>query len=504
MRVSLTIFIFITLFQHVVGIEDPPPIKWGKISTAEKSISSETFSEHTPAVVLCDFGSIEITNRTMYSRHVRMKVLSEEGLGYAKIEIPYLAANKYDDVLELKAQTINIDERGEITKFNIRHNQIKDEIIDRKWRKKVFVFPAVKPGSIIEYKYKIASLDFVKLKDWYFKADIPILWSEIRFETPQPFTYLVTYKKGKDLTYEEKEAYVRRLQWMFDQKPRHTRHELLKNNNVLYEAPRGNYRVYVLNNIQKRIVMNDIPGFDEKSSEVKAEAPHLSFHLYKAEGPLPYWFKPLLLSAKTENPEDLSVFSRWYSAEYFGHIYYRLRNWEEFNDNLLQNKNFGLQLSRSIIPKQQLDSIAKGATEYSKIENILAYVKSNIKWNGEYSTYATGDLNKIIEKKEGNSAVLNLTLINLLRRAGFTVNPILVKTNTLNRVETVYPVHKQFNHVLAYISDGSKNILLDATGNQYKIVQGVNDIGWIVDREEYGWLNISKSTDYNYPVKYSL
>jgi hypothetical protein len=49
--------------------------------------------------------------------------------------------------------------------------------------------PDVKAGSVVEYTYKIASLDFVKLRDWVFQRDIPIVASDMVFDSPNLFQY---------------------------------------------------------------------------------------------------------------------------------------------------------------------------------------------------------------------------------------------------------------------------------------------------------------------------
>ena len=97
---------------------DKYPIRWGKITESEFEIKSFQGDTSVPAIILCDFGDIKITNRTFYTRHVRIKILRESGLKYANIEIPYKAWNKHDDIVELKAQAYNL-ENGKIVKYKI-------------------------------------------------------------------------------------------------------------------------------------------------------------------------------------------------------------------------------------------------------------------------------------------------------------------------------------------------------------------------------------------------
>lgn len=48
----------------------------------------------------------------------------------------------------------------------------------------MFAFPDVKPGSIIEYKYKDEAYDLYALRDWYFQSDIPVKLSRYILNFP--------------------------------------------------------------------------------------------------------------------------------------------------------------------------------------------------------------------------------------------------------------------------------------------------------------------------------
>ena len=113
--VSLAMFLmFFTLYGFTYSVK--LPIKWGKVAKSEFEIKSFRGDTSVDAIILCDFGDIKITNRTFYTRHVRIKILNDGGLKYANVEIPYQARNKHDDIITLKAQAFNL-ENGEIIKI---------------------------------------------------------------------------------------------------------------------------------------------------------------------------------------------------------------------------------------------------------------------------------------------------------------------------------------------------------------------------------------------------
>ena len=61
------------------GNSDRYPIRWNKITSAEFNVKPAGQDSAASAVVLCDFGNIEVTNRTFYSRHTRIKILNNDG-----------------------------------------------------------------------------------------------------------------------------------------------------------------------------------------------------------------------------------------------------------------------------------------------------------------------------------------------------------------------------------------------------------------------------------------
>jgi hypothetical protein len=127
---------------------DKLPIRWGKVAESEFEIKSFQGDTSIDAVVLCDFGDIKITNRTFYTRHVRIKILKENGLKYAKIEIPYKDWNKHDDIIDLKAQAYNL-ENGKIVKYRTKYSDIADVKVNDKWREKIINIDGARAGSII-------------------------------------------------------------------------------------------------------------------------------------------------------------------------------------------------------------------------------------------------------------------------------------------------------------------------------------------------------------------
>ena len=94
---------------------------------------------------------------------------------------------------------------------------------------------------------------------------------------------------------------------------------------------------------------------------------------------------------------------------------------------------------------------------------IFDYVKNNIKWNEKHGIYSSLASQKaVLEKKSGNTADVNLTLLGMLRAAGLESSPVLLSTRE-NGYHPGYPLISKFNSLVVQVNAGSKAYLLDAT-----------------------------------------
>lgn len=504
---QLTIYILMILSSVPVnaGFRSKLPVKWGKISVSEFSVVPRGSDANASAIVLCDYGDIEITNRTFYTRHTRIKILNSDGLKYASVEIPYRSKRNHDVFFDLRAQTLVLED-GKVVKYNVEPGNIEDIKINDTWSKKKFTFPKVKPGAIIEYKFRIASLDFEKLDTWYFQREIPTIWSEVRINVPTPFTYLVSYENNRQLDPDEELVYGEKLQWLYSTKARPRRFQLIENNYLLFNTNENRYKVWALNNMRKKIVMKNLPGMSgsETTEPVTQIYPQLRFDLFESAGNLPRMFRPLLLTTR-DNYDDLSQHEMLYgNREFIGYIHYRMKTWSQFNENLLEHQRFGGFLQKS---PGRLDAVSATGDELQKVNSVYQYVKRNYKWNGEYSHLAQQDFKYFMENKTGSSAELNLLLVSLFRQQGIKSDPVLIRTAGLGKPEKLFPVKDQFNHVIASAEIGGKRYLFDATSNSNELNKlnraNIGTEGWIVSNDNPGWIEIFSSvqekTDEDFP-----
>ncbi|MCI4666879.1 MAG: DUF3857 domain-containing protein [Bacteroidia bacterium] len=182
-------FIFFVLFAL------PSYSQWKEISEEAFNIEQVTYSkfDNPDAVYLFHNGGIDFPTPLMLqkSHYSRVHILNEvgvEALSTLEIIIPAQKGNFFFR----GGRTINMEE-GKIKTTYLKEDGIFiDEIMDGVLRIRL-VFPKVKQGSIIEYKYSISTSRFLSTT-WTFQKDYPVLESNLRFNPFQAYEYQVVLK----------------------------------------------------------------------------------------------------------------------------------------------------------------------------------------------------------------------------------------------------------------------------------------------------------------------
>ena len=89
-----------------------------------------------------------------------------------------------EDIRGLTAHTINQDAAGNIIVTKVEKDAIYRKKINKVFSEVIFTFPDVKPGSIIEYKYKDDASGLYALHNWYFQKSIPVAFSRYVLNFP--------------------------------------------------------------------------------------------------------------------------------------------------------------------------------------------------------------------------------------------------------------------------------------------------------------------------------
>jgi hypothetical protein len=148
------------------------------------------------AVILLDEGVVEISDGgeidfTYFERHRVVKILNTSGYSYANVSIGY---NESSDVEMIEARTVSPD--GKITVLD--EENIFDITLYPRFvffsdqRAKIFTFPAVEEGCILEYKYRLTMSGNTLMHSWYFQNNSPTEVS--RFSLKTPSIYNIDFK----------------------------------------------------------------------------------------------------------------------------------------------------------------------------------------------------------------------------------------------------------------------------------------------------------------------
>lgn len=174
-------------------------IKWGKIPDEELKMTSYALDTAAAALVLADIGYFTYDLRapdqlTELNVHRRIKILKRNGFSEGDIEIPYYSKDRYQDIIQLKAQIFNPDG----SKRSIEKKDFFEEKTAEGYTTKKFTFPEIQVGSIIEYSYVMQTKDWVRIPTWYFQTDIPVRLSEYVLNIPE-FLEFVIISRGREL-----------------------------------------------------------------------------------------------------------------------------------------------------------------------------------------------------------------------------------------------------------------------------------------------------------------
>lgn len=174
--------------------QTPAPVPtaqaFGKVDKADLEMTKCDFEPDANAEILFDKGEtyFDTQYNVVTERHKRLKIFNDNGKDEANIRIEYYSNNRAEYITGLQAETINLT-NGAVEIIKVDKKQIFTEAVDKTHSAMVFSFPNVKPGSIVEYKYRLTAASVANFPDWYFQSDLPTRYSELSTNTPDILTY---------------------------------------------------------------------------------------------------------------------------------------------------------------------------------------------------------------------------------------------------------------------------------------------------------------------------
>lgn len=456
--------LFITLiFITNFAISQETKMKFGLITQKEIDLVSYDKDKEAEAVILFDIGKSLFIDTDEggydieFTRTKRIKILDRSGIEFATVSIPFYVDGygRTEYIKSIEAFTYNI-EHGRLIKTKLDLKTIFEETTDKRWKAKKFVFPNVKVGSIIEYKFVLVSPFHFNLPDWTFQDRIPTIYSQYTVNMIPFYEYVYLAQGIKKFDYQNTTVDKRKRIY----------------GRIVESIGRNVGNGIEFNDNINTYVMKDVAAFKGESyiTSIRDYIMKMDFQLSKFYHP-------------KGGMQDI------------------ITTWPKLNEELLKDKNFGKYIKNSSkiaknIISSEFNFAKKDNTEKSK--EIIEYVRMSFSWNGIYSKYASKSPKKFIEQKDGNSADINLFLIALLNAADIKAQAVIISTRNHRKIYTKHPFAHFLNYVIVYVKN-EKSFLTDGTENLVahdKLpLRCINNKGLLVeDNEEAKWISLHNNT----------
>lgn len=439
--------------------------KFGKVPKEQLEMTVYEKDSTASAVVLFSVGETNLDYRNnefrlSIKRHVRIKILTDEGLEKGDVSILFRNEGAYEpqEVKNIKAESYTLQENGKVKKESVGRRDRYTERLSDRYSEVKFTIPGLKKGSVMEFSYELNSNNPLDFPDWYFQDDIPVIYSEYKAKIPEWFNYLTVTRGFEKFDVSQQKVYTGNFT------VRETQDQQQVTTSVINTAgQRSDYRVN-FNGTEYIYAMNDLPAI-KGEPYMKATSDYLSHIRYQLE------------SIQFPNQKKNNYLGSWGGLVY----------------NLLEDEDYGDRLKTS---KELADATASAIegleTDLDKLIAVYNRVKEVMEWDEYYGLYAFDSLKDIYKEGTGNGTAINLILVQMLREAGIEAHPVAISTRTNGEVITLFPLAGQFNHTIAYVEIGEETYLLDAKGEHrpYNLLPSdvLNGRGIIVYEGEKLWI----------------
>lgn len=441
---TLILFIFWTSAYSQIDFTT----KFGSVSRSDFELRQNPDYKNDPAVVLDDLGKSQFYvdehgTTIVFNRRTKIKIFTNAGKSYAKVEIPYKINDRVKEfVNNIEAITFT-HEGGRIVKTRLKSRDIHTRQVSPTRYVTEFVLPDVKTGSVIEYRYTLKTNSLYDLPSWNFQWTIPVVYSDYRVRMIPFFKYTWELQGSKPLDY--------------------------KSSSVDHSKPRTYGGSVFYDNVLD-LAMDNVPAFKDT-----AYIPATSNYLMRVDFQLTQKFYP------TGGSEKI------------------ITTGSQLIGKLLKADDFGKYLKKSTKLSAKLMDMKKLKNEpaEARFNAVIDYVKSHFKWNGDLDRVASQNPEKLISHKSGNSADINLLAVSMLREAGIDAYPVLISTRSHGLIRGNYPYLPFFNDVIILAKMNGKQVLSDATApnclDDRLPIRCINDKGLVINNNKVDWVLLNRT-----------
>lgn len=408
--------LLLTCFQ-VFSQSVPVNKRFGKVSAEEVSMTTYPKDTSAAAVVLYEKEDIMLDMDAngrfvlITDRHMRVKVLKEEGLDWADHSIlRYVDSDLRETVSGIDVVTYNLED-GKVKATKMAKQFVYDEEYSDSYRKTSFYAQDVKVGSVIEMKFRFTSQRYWDVGEIYFQREIPVNLMESVVRLPDMFTF--NKKMSGYYTPEYTSEFESRTL-------------------SLGGSP------YTYNVNLDRYVVTDVPAF---KVEPYVYAPRQYYSSVK------YDISALVIPGILHENYGVS----WDDID----VSYR-------DSDIMQRFRAGCQF------KDEVALLPNEGADADRIAAAVSLVKSNVEWDRTYKIYPN-PLGQVVKSKSGSNAEINCLIAGCLREMGYTVDMVMVKMRSSGYLLDFQPEMYPFDTfiVRAVASDGKEYFVDGGSSNTY-------------------------------------
>ena len=367
--------------------------KFGKVSKEELELS--IYQPDTSAVALVLYENTEVSidfdsKLDFYlttSRHIRMKILKEEGLSRADLEIIHYYSDDYKETVgEIEVVTYNLVD-GKIVESRMPKSNIFEEQYVEDYKRTSLAATNVKVGSVIEFKYELNTDLFWIIDNVYFQRNIPVNLAECEVRIPKMFAFNTKLHGYHKVDYASETA---------------TSTLSLNAGNVPYDIQVDKFSVA------------DLPAF-------KVE-PYI-YNTRQYYSSLDYDIRSLAL--RGGKVKDFSL------------------TWEDV-DKVYMESLMMQRLGTHCQFKDEVAFVSKELTDVQKIEEAVKIVRQRVTWDGDYRRVPSVPA-QVVKNGSGSNADINCLLAGCLREMGFEVDPVMIRLRSSGELIDFHPEMEAFD-----------------------------------------------------------
>ncbi|APY08857.1 hypothetical protein BWZ20_11335 [Winogradskyella sp. J14-2] len=431
MKKLLTLFLAVQLFQLNSYSQN---FEFGKVTKPELQEKYHPTDSSASAAILYKSENIYFNYsqangfRQIKEVVAKIKIYNKDGLNWANKKIPLYksASGNIEKIKGIKGYTYNL-ENGKIEKSKLKNSGIFSENATDMFDISSFTLPNVKEGSIIEYEYSISS-PFLQIDEINLQYTIPVNKIDVTAATPQFYRYKTRLNPRAFFRPTFTESKKNRQVSISRRGESTTRNTRVGSGSSLY-------------NNQFEYYDNVIALTEVNVPALKAESFGGNINNYKAK-----------LSLELE----ASLAKEGYVEKSYA------VTWEGVSKSVYESENFGGQLNKSPFYKEELSAYLQNAEDdFHKAVMVENFVKSKVKWNGNYGIYAQKGIRGAYKDGTGNVADINLMVVAMLKSLGVEANPVLISTR--NNGFPLFPTRQGFNYVICMVESQDGYMLIDAT-----------------------------------------